>query len=96
MPARGIATGRQGRNTGERWAWTLIVVRESYQTMKVELPQEHTRDKVRRRFTLSVTASCDETTGQAALALVMGGEPGYCSLSVELPSQGDEKGHPAI
>ena len=37
-------------------AWPLIVGRESYQTTKVELLQEHTRDKVRRRFTLSVTA----------------------------------------
>ena len=38
------------------WAWTLIVVRESYQTTKVEIFQEHTQDKVRRQFTLSVTA----------------------------------------
>ena len=28
VPARGIATGRHGGNTGVRWAWTLIVVRE--------------------------------------------------------------------
>ena len=39
-----------------RCAWPLIVGRESYQTTKVELLQEHTRDKVRRRFTLLVTA----------------------------------------
>src|SRR3954463_4093425 len=34
----------------------MLVSRESYQTTKVELYQEHTRDKVRRRFTLLVTA----------------------------------------
>ena len=34
--------------------------------MKVELLQEHTRDKVRRRFTLSVTTRLDGMTGQAA------------------------------
>src|SRR3954469_5479021 len=35
--------------------------------MKVELLQEHTRDKVRRRFTLSVTARFDGTTGKAPM-----------------------------
>ena len=39
-----------------RCAWPLIVGRESYQTTKVKLLQEHMRDKVRRRFTLLVTA----------------------------------------
>ena len=39
-----------------RCAWPLIVGRESYQTTKVELLRDHTRDKVRRRFTLLVTA----------------------------------------
>src|SRR3954470_22303380 len=34
---------------------------------KVELYQEHTRDKVRRRFTLLVTARFDGTTGQAPM-----------------------------
>ena len=48
-------------------AWPLIVGRESYQTMKDELLQEHTRDKVRRRFTLLVTACFDGTTGQAPM-----------------------------
>ena len=51
-----------------RCAWPLIVVRESYQTTKVELFQEHTRDKVRSRFTLSVTACFDGTTGQAPVS----------------------------
>jgi len=66
----------------------LIVVRESYQTTEVELLQEHTRDKVRRRVTLSVPASCDGTTGQAPVS----GGPGCCSLSIELPSRGNDNG----
>ena len=37
---------------------------------KVELFKEHTRDKVRRRFTLSITARVGETIGQAPLLLV--------------------------
>ena len=52
-------------------AWPLIVFRESYQTMKVELLQEHPRDKVRRRFTLLVTACFDGTTGQAPMLQVV-------------------------
>src|SRR3954462_2015634 len=51
-----------------RCAWPLIVGRESYQNYeKVELYQEHMRDKVRRRFTLSVTARFDGTTGKAPM-----------------------------
>ena len=42
-----------------RCAWHLIIGHESYQTTKVELLQEHARDKVRRRFTLLVTARFD-------------------------------------
>ena len=38
---------------------------------KVELYQEHTRDKVRRRFTLSVAARVGGTTGQAPTLLVV-------------------------
>src|SRR3954471_24584240 len=46
---------RQGGYDRRYWrAWPLLVSRESYQTTKVELYQEHTRD--RRRFTLLVTA----------------------------------------
>ena len=37
---------------------------------KVELYQEHTRDKVRRQFTLSVTARVGGTIGQAPTLLV--------------------------
>ena len=47
--------------------WPLTVVCESYQTTKVELFQEHTRDKVRRRFTLLVTTCFDGTTRQAPM-----------------------------
>src|ERR1041385_1683535 len=48
---------RQGGYDRRYWrAWPLLVSRESYQTTKVEIYQEHTRDKVRRRFTLLVTA----------------------------------------
>ena len=50
-----------------RCAWPLVVGRESYQTTKVELLREHTRDQVRRRFTLSVTARFDGTTGKAPM-----------------------------
>src|SRR3954466_10862894 len=38
---------------------------------KFELYQEHTRYKVRRRFTLLVTACFDGTTGQAPTLLVV-------------------------
>ena len=72
---------------GVRCAWPLIVVRESYQTTKFELFQDHTRDKVRRRFTLSVTACFDGTTGQAATGSGNGGGPCCCSLSVVLTSR---------
>src|SRR3954470_21064493 len=41
--------------------------RELPKPRKVELYQEHTRDKVRRRFTLLVTARFDGTTGQAPM-----------------------------
>ena len=37
---------------------------------KVELYPEHTREKVRRRFTLLVTARVGGTTGQAPTLLV--------------------------
>ena len=73
------------------FAWPLIVFCESYQTTKVELFQEHTRDKVRRRFTLLVTACFDRTTWQA-LAPVVGSGPGCCSLSVVLISRDNDNG----
>src|SRR3954463_959510 len=55
-----------------RCAWPLIIVRESYQTTKVELLQEHTRDKVRRRFTLLVTAETwwDDRAGTNVLVVL--------------------------
>ena len=63
----------------------MIVVRESYQTTKVELLQEHTRDKVRRRFTLSVTARFDRLTGQAATGSGNGRWTWLLSLSASHP-----------
>src|SRR3954469_12903956 len=45
---------------------------------KVELYKEHTRDKVRRRFTLLVTARVRGTTGQAANSSGYGGGHGCC------------------
>ncbi len=53
-------------------AWPLLVFRKSYQTTKVKLFQEHTRDKVRRRFTLSVTAVTwwDDRAGTEVVQLV--------------------------
>src|SRR4051812_1667763 len=45
----------------DRWPRELPKLR------KVELYQEHTRDKVRRRFTLLVTARFDGTTGKAPM-----------------------------
>ena len=54
------------------WACTLIVVRKSYQTTKVKLLQENTRDKVRSRFTLLVTAETwwDDTAGTDVLVVL--------------------------
>src|SRR3954471_11943749 len=51
---------------------SLVVGRESYQTTKVELLQEHMRDKVRRRFTLLVTAETwwDDREGIDVLVVV--------------------------
>src|SRR3954471_17100149 len=64
---------RQGGYDRRYWrAWTLLVSRESYQTTKVELYQEHTRDKVRRRFTLLVTAMTwwDDRSGTDVLVVL--------------------------
>src|SRR3954462_7976290 len=48
---------RQGGYDRRYWsAWPLVVSRESYQTTKVELYQEHIRDKLRSQFNLLVTA----------------------------------------
>src|SRR3954467_13457505 len=50
-----------------RCAWPLIVGRESYQNYeKSSSTRAHAR-KVRRRFTLLVTARCDGTIGKAPM-----------------------------
>ena len=54
--------------SGVQSARTLVVVCESYQITKVELLQEHTRDKVRRQVTLLVPARCYGTIGQTGTA----------------------------
>ena len=54
-----------------RCAWPLVVGRESYQTAKVELLQEHTRDKVMSRFTLLVTAVTWWDDGEGTDVLVV-------------------------
>src|ERR1041385_5262040 len=64
---------RQGGDDRRYWrAWPLLVSRESYQTTKVELYPEHTRDKVRRRFTLLVTAETwrDDRAGTDVLVVL--------------------------
>src|SRR4051812_35207777 len=64
---------RQGGYDRRYWrAWPLLVSRESYQTTKVELYQEHTRDKVRSRFTLLVTAETwwDDRAGTDVLVVL--------------------------
>src|SRR3954467_7361052 len=64
---------RQGGYDRRYWrAWPLLVSRGSYQTTKVELYQVHTRDKVRRRFTLLVTAETwwDDRVGTNVLVVL--------------------------
>src|SRR3954467_338585 len=64
---------RQGGYDRRYWrAWPLLVSRESYQTTKVELYQENTRDKLRRRFTLLVTAMSwwDDRAGTDVLVVL--------------------------
>ena len=58
-------------STGEPQAWNLFVAERYPVVRKVELFQEYTRDKVRRRFTLLVTARVGETIGQAPMLLVV-------------------------
>src|SRR4051812_18482350 len=68
MPERGVATGGRGGDDQSRGSLGpgSVAARRTKST-EVELLQEHTRDKVRRRFTLSVTARFDGTTGKAPM-----------------------------
>src|SRR3954469_14313730 len=67
VPAQGIGLTRQVYSTGVRRAWYLFDGREILCCTKVKLFKEHTRDKVRRWFTLLVTARVGGTTGQAPM-----------------------------
>ena len=70
VSARGIATGRQGRRVLPVCGVPgpgLLSVRVTL-TRKVVLLQERPRDKVRKRVTLSVPASCYVTIGQSVAA----------------------------
>ena len=77
VPARGISSGydREGTTDVHWCTWPLLVSRESYPTTKVELLQEYSRDKVRRRFTLSVIA---ETWWDNRAGTDVTGGPDYC------------------
>src|ERR1041385_4740820 len=64
---------RHGGYDRRYWrAWPLLVSRESYQTTKVELYQEHTRDKLRSRVTLLVTIETwwDDRAGTDVLVVL--------------------------
>src|SRR3954469_1167131 len=78
VPAQGIGLTGQVYSTGVRWAWYLFDGREVPCCTKVELFKEQTRDTVRRRFTLLVTARVGGTTGQAATGSGYGAGPSCC------------------
>src|ERR1043165_886459 len=76
VPALGLS-GRQDKRIPS-WAWSLLVGREIPCCTKVGLFKEHTRDKVRRHFTLLVTARVGGTKEQATTGSGYGDGPGYC------------------
>src|SRR3954464_12102687 len=64
----GILSERQDRRIPS-WVWSLLVAVRC-PVVRKSSSSEQTRDKVRRRFTLSVTARVGGTTGQAPMLLV--------------------------